>query len=131
MDHLLDTNASIHFMRGLHGMKPRVESIGCERFGISEITLAELLFGVENSERREKNAAALDFFLVDFRVLPISPVIPIYAKERARLERIGQPLDDFDRLIGATAIHHGLTLVTNNTKHFQRLKGIKLEDWTR
>jgi tRNA(fMet)-specific endonuclease VapC len=55
----------------------------------------------------------------------------VYAKERCRLERIGRRVDDFDLLIGATAIHHGLTLVTNNTKHFQRLNGIKLEDWSR
>jgi tRNA(fMet)-specific endonuclease VapC len=64
-------------------------------------------------------------------IVSISEAIPTYAKERARLESMGRPLDDFDLLIGATAIAHGMTLVTNNTKHFQRLKGIRLEDWTK
>lgn len=73
----------------------------------------------------------MDQFLVDFKVVPISGAFPSTPKERARLESIGKPLDDFDLLIGATAIAHGMTLVTNNTRHFQRLKGIKLEDWTK
>lgn len=129
--YLLDTNACIHFMRGMHGMKKKVANVGVHSVSISEITLAELLFGVENSEHRSRNQAALDHFLIDFKVIPITGAIPIYAKERVRLESIGKPLDDFDLLIGATAIAHGMTLVTNNTKHFQRLQGLKLEDWTR
>lgn len=129
--YLLDTNACIHFMRGMHGMRESIGNVGVHLVSISEITLAELLFGVENSEHRARNQAALDQFLVVFKVIAISGAIPIHAKERARLESIGRPLDDFDILIGATALHHGLVLVTNNTKHFQRLKGIKLEDWTK
>lgn len=68
--------------------------------------------------------------MTDLEVLPISPSIVLFAKEKARLKRVGQPIDNFDLLIGATAIHHDLTLVTNNTKHFQRLEGIRLEDWS-
>ncbi|MDX9751525.1 MAG: type II toxin-antitoxin system VapC family toxin [Flavobacteriales bacterium] len=128
--YLLDTNACIHFMRGKYGMHARVAAVGVGHVAISEITWAEMLFGVEKSEQQARNRLALDTFLSDFRVLPITPAIPIYAKERARLEAIGKPLDDFDLLIGATAIHHGLALVTNNTRHFERLHGIVLEDWT-
>jgi tRNA(fMet)-specific endonuclease VapC len=54
----------------------------------------------------------------------------LFASEKARLRKIGEPIDNFDLLIGATAVHHGLTLVTNNTKHFQRIQGIQLQDWT-
>ncbi len=129
--YLLDTNACIHFMRGMHGMRERIAKVGVHLVSISEITLAELLFGVENSELKALNQEALDQFLIDFKIIPISGAIPIYAKERARLEAIGKSLDDFDLLIGATAIAHNMTLVTNNTKHFERLKGIKLMDWTK
>jgi len=50
--------------------------------------------------------------------------------EKARIIPLGTPVADFDLLIGAAAIAHGMTLVTNNTRHFQRLKGLSLEDWT-
>ncbi len=112
-------------------MENAVARVGPTNCRISEITYAELLFGVENSDRRKHNLENLERFLLRISVLPVWPAIPLYAKERARLERIGRRVDDFDLLIGATAIHHGLTLVTNNTKHFQRLNGIKLEDWSR
>jgi tRNA(fMet)-specific endonuclease VapC len=51
-------------------------------------------------------------------------------KGKARLRKAGQPIDDFDLLIGATAIAYGLILVTNNVDHLQRIKAIIIEDWT-
>ena len=54
----------------------------------------------------------------------------IYAKEKARLQKAGTPIDDFDLLIGVTSVTHQLTMVTNNTSHFKRISKIKLEDWT-
>lgn len=85
----------------------------------------------EQRPPKKHNLDNLERSLLRISILPVWPTIPVYAKERCRLERIGRRVDDFDLLIGATAIHHGLTLVTNNTKHFQRLNGIKLEDWSR
>jgi tRNA(fMet)-specific endonuclease VapC len=55
----------------------------------------------------------------------------LYAKEKARLRKQGTPVDDFDLLIGVTSIAHNLIMVTNNTDHFNRIKGIVLEDWTK
>ena len=51
-------------------------------------------------------------------------------KEKARLQKAGTTVDDFDLLIGVTSVTHKLTMVTNNTNHFKRISGIKLEDWT-
>ncbi|MBU1822082.1 MAG: PIN domain-containing protein, partial [Bacteroidetes bacterium] len=98
---------------------------------ISEITLAELKFGVENSERPEKNRKALTNFLSGIKILPIIHSLDFYASEKARLRKQGTPIDDFDLLIGVTAVTHGLTMVTNNTNHFIRIRGIDLEDWTK
>lgn len=98
---------------------------------ISEITLAELKFGVENSDRKEKNQKALENFLTGVKIVPIFHSIDLYAKEKTRLRKAGTPVDDFDILIGATAVTHNLILVTNNTSHFKRIKGINLEDWTK
>jgi tRNA(fMet)-specific endonuclease VapC len=57
--------------------------------------------------------------------------LDLYAKEKARLQKIGKPIDDFDLLIGVTSVTHKLTMVTNNTNHFERISGISLEDWTK
>ena len=93
-------------------------------------SLAELKFGVENSEHREKNKKALDNFLTGVQVLPIFHSLDLYGKEKARLRKAGTPIDDFDLLIGVTSVNHKLIMVTNNSNHFKRISGIKLEDWT-
>lgn len=63
-------------------------------------------------------------------ILPIFPALDIYAKEKARLKTKGMILDDFDLLIGSTAIFNDLILVTKNKTDFERLNGMKIEDWT-
>lgn len=88
-------------------------------------------FGVENSEHKEKNSRTLSNFLTGVKIVPIFHALDVYAKEKARLIKSGSIIDDFDLLIGASAIAHELILVTNNTQHFNRIKGIVLEDWTK
>ncbi len=95
------------------------------------MTLAELKFGVENSEKPEKNRKALADFLTGVQILPIFHSLDIYAKEKARLRKAGTPIDDFDLLIGVTSVMHSLKMVTNNTDQFKRIKGIDLEEWTK
>ncbi len=73
---------------------------------------------------------ALEDFLTDSKVLPNFHSLDLYAKEKARLRKVGTPIDNFDLLIGVTSIMHGLTMVTNNTDHFKRINGIDLENWT-
>lgn len=127
----MDTNICIFFMKGLYDLKNKIHKAGADNCFISEITLAELKFGIENSHAKEKNAIALSNFLTGVVIIPIFPSLDIYAKEKARLRKAGQPVDDFDLLIGATAISNELTLVTNNVDHLGRMKGIKIEDWTK
>jgi tRNA(fMet)-specific endonuclease VapC len=100
-------------------------------FYFSEITLAELKFGIENSEKKAHNQIALDNFLTGVQVVPIFHSLDLYAKEKARLRKAGIPIDDFDLLIGVTAVNHNLNMVTNNIDHFNRIKGIHIEDWTK
>jgi tRNA(fMet)-specific endonuclease VapC len=89
------------------------------------------MFGVENSEKKEKNKKALDDFLSGIKIIPIFHAIDLYAKEKARLRKLGTVIDDFDLLMGATSVSHNLVMVTNNSEHFKRIKGIALEDWTK
>lgn len=117
-------------MKGLPTPSAHAEQqINTSKF-ISEVTLAELKYGIAKSERRDANRENLWRFLTGVAVLPISAVLDLFAEEKARLARTGTIIPDFDLLIGATAVHHDLVMVTNNTKHFQRINGIKLEDWT-
>jgi len=130
IQYLLDTNICIYYIKGLHDLKSKFEEVGPENCFISEITLAELKFGVEKSRAKQKNQKVLDNFLSGIQILPIYPAIDIYAAEKARLQKSGNVIDEFDLLIGATAVSFDLTMVTNNTIHFSRINDIKLEDWT-
>lgn len=128
--YLLDTNICIYYIKGRYNLKRKLEEVDPENCYISEITLAELMFGVENSENKEKNRIVLNDFLLGIKILPIFHAIDLYAIEKARLRRLGMLIDDFDLLIGVTAHFHNLIMVTNNTEHFKRMDGIELENWT-
>jgi tRNA(fMet)-specific endonuclease VapC len=129
--YLLDTNICIYHIKGLFDIDKKIAGIGIENCFLSEITIAELKFGVENSENKERNRANVEKFLKLFQVIPISACLDVYAREKARLKSQGNLLDDFDLLIGCTAIANDLILVTRNAKHFERLSSLKLEDWTK
>ena len=128
--YLIDTNIAIYYMKGKFNLDEKFDQATNNCF-ISEITLAELKFGVENSERPDKNLQALNKFLTGVKILPIFHSLDLYAKEKARLRKAGTPIDDFDLLIGVTSVTHNLTMVTNNTDHFKRINRIDLEDWTK
>jgi tRNA(fMet)-specific endonuclease VapC len=128
---LIDTNICIYYIKGKFDLKKKFEKADPDNCFISEITLAELKFGVENSDKKEKNRQALEDFLTGIKIVPIFHSLDLYAKEKARLRKNGTPIDDFDLLIGVTAVTHNLLLVTNNTDHFKGISGIVLDDWTK
>lgn len=130
MKYLLDTNIIIFFFKKKYGLRQKIKSLGDKDLVISEITLAELKFGAEKSENPEKHFAEIADFLKVVSVLPITSAIDLFAKEKARLQNEGIPIEDFDLLIGSTAFANKMVMVTNNTKHFNRLQKIKIEDWT-
>lgn len=128
--YLLDTNICIYYIKGKYNLDQKFDSVDDNSLFISEITLAELKFGVENSAFPDKNRAVLQDFLSGIQILPIFESLDIFAKEKARLRKSGTPVDDFDLFIGASAVANDMVLVTNNVKHFERINGIVIEDWT-
>lgn len=128
--YLLDTNICIYFLKGKFDLHKKIEATGLENFFISEISVAELKFGAENSDRKEENRKVIEDFILKFTILPIYNCLDIYAKEKARLRKKGLIVDEFDLLIGCTAIANDLTMVTNNEKHFEQLSKVKIENWT-
>jgi tRNA(fMet)-specific endonuclease VapC len=130
MQYLLDTSICVFFLRGKLNMDSVIREIGRENCYISEITVVELRYGAENSNDPVKSHRAVDAFLNGLTIIPIFGCIKLYAKEKVRLKKIGKPMhDEFDLLIGVTAIEHELTLVTDNVKDFERLEGIKIQNW--
>jgi len=129
--YLLDTNICIYYMKGLYNLDQKFRSVKIENCFVSEITLAELKFGVENSKNPEKNQKAFISFLNGIQILPIFDAIDTYAKEKSRLRKSGKTIDDFDLLIGSTAVAFDLTMVTNNTSHFDNIQNIKIENWAK
>jgi tRNA(fMet)-specific endonuclease VapC len=126
--YLLDTDICIYFLKTLFDIDKKIESAGVENCFVSEITIAELKYGVENSHQI-KNRETLEKFQDKFTILPIFTALDIFAREKSRLRKKGKLIDDFDMLIGATAISNNLILVTRNTDHFGRLERIDIEEW--
>ena len=105
--------------------------IGTENFAISEITFAELVFGAENSSNPKKNLELIEVFTNQIVILPIFNAIYLYGKEKARLRSKGLMISDFDLLIGCTAVDREMVMVTENLKEFERISGIKIENWVK
>lgn len=130
MKYLLDTNTCVFFLRGKLNLDEIIKEKGRENCFISELTVAELIYGAENSDNPSKSHKAVETFINGLSIIPIFGSIKRYAKEKVRLKKIGKPIhDEFDLLIGVTAIENKLTLVTDNLKDFERLDGIKIENW--
>lgn len=127
--YLLDTNICIFFLRGLYDVPQRLEQIGRRNCHISEITVGELLYGAACSIQKEKHLRQVNELISLLAVEPIYPVLPVFADTKAQLRKQGTMIDDFDLLIGATALKHGMVLVTENVKHLSRVPGITLENW--
>lgn len=130
--YLLDTNICVFLLRGQYDIDKKLDKVGLAHCYISEITEAELKYGAELGRRKglKQRIEQLDEFLSALKILPISNVIDLYASEKARLRVAGTPADDdFDLLIGCTAVVNDMVMVTENMKHFKNLTGIQLENW--
>jgi len=130
-NYLLDTNICIFYFKKKHGVRERLLQVGLKNCAISEITLAELIYGAECSLNVEKNIDIINNFIQHVQVFPISSAIGVYAKEKSLLKTTGNMIDDLDIFIGATSIANNMILVTDNEKHLSRLSKIRIENWVK
>jgi len=130
--YLLDTNHCIFLINHKYpqvGRRLARQKVGA--VAVSTITTAELWHGVENRARKEQNQAALGKFLLPLEVLPFDEkAAQAYGNIRCQLERMGKVIGAMDLLIAAHAVSSGAVLVSQNLREFQRVPGLKLEDWT-
>jgi len=130
--YLLDTDTCIYYLNGLESVVDAVNRIDQDSLALSQISLAELHFGAFNSEQVERNLSRVDFLESSISVLLLdSATTREYARLKAKLRKAGIKIDDFDLFIAATALVNDLTLVTNNLKHFERIEGLRIENWSR
>ena len=128
---LLDTNMCIYLIK----RKPpqvlqRFNSCSVGEIGVSSITVAELQYGVERSQRPAQNQRALRQFLIPLVIADFDEqAAEAYGKVRAALEAQGKPIGALDTLIAAHALSLGATLVTNNTREFSRVPDLGLANW--
>lgn len=130
MQYLLDTNICVFFLRGKLELNEIIRRKGTENCFISELTVFELKYGAENSDNPKKSHRAVDKFIKGLSVIPIYGIVKIYAKEKVRLRKQGTPMhDEFDLIIGVTALANNLTLVTDNIKDFKHFENLNVENW--
>ena len=128
--HLLDTHICIYVINARPaGVLARFRQQRLGEIGISSVTAAELAFGVAKTGSA-RNREALEMFLAPLEVAPFDAgAIWTYAQTRADLERRGQPIGALDTMIAAHALALGAILVTNNTREFVRVQGLRLDNW--
>lgn len=130
--YMLDTDTCSYIMkRSNDQVLKRLQKVLVSDLCISVMTKAELLFGVEVSARRKQDEAALNAFLHYMEILDFPDAAsPHYARIRADLKTQGMMIGANDLFIAAHACSLGLTLVTNNTREFGRVRNLTLENWT-
>ncbi len=131
MRYMLDTNVCIDYMRGTDsGIKKKLISCKQGDLYISSITLSELLYGVNKSSDVQRNRSALNNLLLKIDVLEYgAEASEYYGIIRNDLSRRGLVIGALDMLIAAHAASNDMVLITHNTSEFDRISGLKTEDW--
>ena len=131
-DYLLDTNIVSYFVKGTNAVliERMQRAFVAQNIAISAMTRAEIRSSLELMEALDKRRRRIDLLLSELPVLPWNTVTADqFGRINAHLRRNGTPIGDMDTLIAAHALAEKLTLVTHSTRHFEKLPGLKVEDW--
>ncbi|MBI4340211.1 MAG: type II toxin-antitoxin system VapC family toxin [Chloroflexi bacterium] len=131
MSPLADSDLIIQHLRRISAATERLLRSRQEGLAVSIVTVAELYEGVHASPAPEQTEADLWRLLnAGIAILPVDrQVCRIFGEQRWKLRRAGKLIGDMDLLIGSTALRHGLTILTKNRRHFERIEGLLIESW--
>lgn len=131
MKYLLDTCVISDFVKGNAGVLEKIKKTAPDELAISSVTAMEIEYGLKlNPARAKKIQKVIDALLLSIHVLPYTQNdANTTAEIRAKLKQQGTPIGPYDAMIAATAHYQNLVMVTSNTKEFQRITGLTLEDW--
>lgn len=125
----LDTNIVVAFLNGNKVVATKLKA-HLPDVAISSLVLAELLYGARASARAEENIKSLKQFLQIVAIADFDqPSAEAYSQIRLSLRQKGRPTGEIDTLIAANAVANNAVLVTHNTKHFENIDGLPLENW--
>ncbi|OGT50203.1 MAG: hypothetical protein A3E82_02295 [Gammaproteobacteria bacterium RIFCSPHIGHO2_12_FULL_38_11] len=132
MKYVLDTDIWIYFFKNHQKIIDKMSTLTANDLSTTIFNKTELLFGAFKSAKIEQNLKTVGDAMKNIRVLDYSDEAShIFAQQKAKLHTQGNTLDDMDLLIASVTLANHSTLVTNNTKHFERIRGLKLENWAK
>lgn len=132
MNYILDTDIIIYFFRGYDSVTKKLSELPVENLHTTIVNYAELLYGAYNSIKRKSNIEKIENFLSNLRILPFcEEASHLFAENKSLLKKKGTPLADMDLMIASISLKNNMTLISNNFKHFERIKNLKLENWHR
>ncbi|BAY95775.1 MULTISPECIES: type II toxin-antitoxin system tRNA(fMet)-specific endonuclease VapC [unclassified Tolypothrix] len=131
MKFLLDTNTCIIYLRGKNAtLKQKLESTATKDIAVCSIVKAELFYGSMKSANPQRNLSLQQQFLAQFTSLPFDDLAAMtFGTIRSQLEVLGTPIGAYDLQIAAIALTNNLTLITHNTREFQRINNLVISDW--
>lgn len=132
MNYILDTDTLIYFLKGNEKVVKRMAETSLSEISTTIINHSELLFGAFNSVRKSDNLEKVQIFLNNLTIIPFCEDSSyVFAEQKAHLKKDGNIIADLDLIIASIALKHKSILVTNNTKHFERIKKLKIENWSK
>ncbi|WP_447529684.1 MULTISPECIES: type II toxin-antitoxin system tRNA(fMet)-specific endonuclease VapC [unclassified Vreelandella] len=130
LKYMLDTNICIFTIKHKPAHVRETFNQHSEQICISTVTLMELVYGAEKSASPEKNLSVIEGFAARLEVLDYDPGAAYHSGElRSELAKAGTPIGPYDQMIAGHARSRGLILVTNNVREFNRVPGLRVEDW--
>jgi len=130
LKYLIDTDILIHHLMNNPKVVAKFKSTDYDDMATSMINYMELLFGAYHSERKEENLRRIKNFLDNIRIINMNKKsAEIFAQTKAKLKKQRNLIPDMDMMIASICLANDLILVTNNTKHFQRIEGLSLKNW--
>ena len=130
--YLMDTDILIYSLKGNETVNQNLRRHIHDAIQISAVTLMELYYGAYKSQQVESNLAKVKKIESGLDVIAVDcESVEIFGLLKSKLEMSGRPLDDFDLILAATALSHNLILVTNNERHFARIDGLKIDNWSK
>lgn len=132
MKYVLDTDILIYFLKGHESVVEKVSVVAQSDLSTTIINQTELLYGAFNSTKKEHNLKKIQEFLKEITVLEFSPAASMqFAKHKAQLKKQGNLLADMDLMIASIVLANDGILVTNNVKHFEKIKELRFENWAK
>jgi len=130
LKYLLDTDIAIYVIKNRPASARAKFQQHQGQLAISSVTLMELIYGAEKSAQRERNSRDIEGFVQRLTVLSYDEKAAFHSGQiRAELEKIGTPIGAYDLMIGGHARSCGLIVVSNNSREFARIPGIRVENW--